>query len=74
MICLKRVLTGRGAVVLECVIVPVALVIWAARKTGVGGATIGFSPIDVVHSRDFGTFFILLFMGGFISSILFLKK
>jgi hypothetical protein len=70
----KSVLIGIGVAVLGCVIVPIARVAWATRKARIGGMTIGFSLIDVAHYWVFWVCCILLFIGGFASSLFVLKK
>jgi hypothetical protein len=74
MIYFKSVLIGFGTVVLGFVIALIALAIWAARKTGIGGMTFGFSPIDAAHSVGFWAFILVLFIVGFVPSLLFLKR
>ena len=73
----KSVLIGLGTVLVGCMVAPIALVIWAScmtRKSGIGAASIGFSPIQIMHSTDFWVFIIVLFTAGFLLSVLFLKR
>jgi hypothetical protein len=73
----KSVLIGLGTVLVGCVVAPIALVIWASwmtRKSGIGAAAIGFSPIQIMHSMGFWIFIIVLFSAGFFLSVLFLKR
>jgi hypothetical protein len=73
----KSVLIGLGTVLVGCVLAPIALVIWGTwmtRKRGIGAESIGFSPIQIMHSMDFWAFIIVLFTAGFFLSVLFLKR
>ncbi len=74
MIYLKSALIGLGTVLLGCVVVPIAMLIWASWKTESEGITIGFSPMLLAHSVGFWAFIIVLFTAGFVPSIFFLKK
>ena len=73
----KSVLIGLGTVLVGCVVAPIALVIWASwmtRKSGIRAESIGFSPIQIMHSMDFWIFIIVLFTAGFLLSVLLLKR
>jgi hypothetical protein len=76
MIYVKSALIGFGTVVLGLVIAPILLVYWVSRKTGspYGGMSVGFSPLDAMHSGGFWMFLLLLFAVGFVPSIVFLSK
>ena len=73
----KSVLIGLGTVLVGCVVAPIALVIWAnwiARRSGIGAASVGFSPIQIMHSMEFWIFVIAMFIAGFLLSVWFLKR
>ena len=56
MIYFKSALIGLGAVLLGCVVAPIAMLIWASWKTHSGEISISFSPIGLAHSVGFWAF------------------
>jgi len=74
MIYFKGLLIGFGAVLLGCLDTPIALMIWASRKSQGGEATVSFSPLGLAHSPGFWVFLIVLFTAGFVPSVCFPKK
>jgi len=78
MIYFKGVLIGFGTVLLGCLVTPIALMIWAGRKSQSGAATVSFSPMGLVnhfaHSVSFWIFIIVLFTAGFVPSVFFPKR
>ena len=79
MIYLKSALVGLATVLLGCMATPIAMLIWASwttetRKAQSDGITIGFSPMQSVHSAGFWAFIIGLFAAGFFPSIVFLRR
>jgi hypothetical protein len=78
MIYVKGVLIGFGTVLLGCLVMPIALMIWASWNSQGGGTTVSFSPLGLVnhlaHSLGFWMFFIVLFTVGFVPSVFFRKR
>lgn len=78
MLYFKAVLIGIGTVLLGCLVAPVAWMIWAARRSQDGGATISYSPMGLgshlTHSPGFWAFIIALFAAGFVPSVFFAKR
>jgi hypothetical protein len=78
MIYVKAVLIGFGAVLLGCLVTPIALTIWASWKSQGGAATVSFSPMGLAnhlaHSLGFWAFIIVLFIAGFVPSVVFRKR
>jgi hypothetical protein len=78
MIYFKGVLIGIGAVLLGCLVAPVAWMIWAAGRSQDGAATISYSPMGLgehlTHSPGFWVFIIALFATGFVPSVFFRKR
>jgi hypothetical protein len=75
MIYFKSLLVGLCAVLLGCVLAPIAMLVWASWVSQSGdGATVSFSPMGLLHSLSFWIFIILLFLAGFVSSVFFLKR
>lgn len=78
MICFKGLLIGFGAVLLGCLVTPIALAIWAGWKSQGGAAVVSFSPMGLAshlaHSSGFWIFIIVLFSAGFVLSIFFPKR
>jgi hypothetical protein len=75
---IKGVLIGLASVVLGCLAAPVALMIWASRKSPGGGMTVSFSPMGLAnhlaHSSGFWIFIIVLFTAGFVPSVFLPKR
>ena len=73
----KAVLLGIGAVLLGCLVAPIALVIWASWKSPEGTA-VSFSAMGLAshlaHSLGFWVFILVLFAAGFVPSVLFPKR
>ncbi len=78
MIYFKGVLVGFGTVLLGCLVAPIALMIWASRKSPGGGTTVSFSPMGlanhVAHSSGSWIFIIVLFAAGFVPSVFLPKR
>ena len=76
MIYFKSVLIGLGAVLLGCVVTPIAMTMWISWKSGVD--TVSFSPMGLAnhlaHSLGFWVFIVALFSAGFLPSVHFLKR
>lgn len=73
----KAVLLGIGAVLLGCLVAPIALVILGSWKSPKGTA-VSFSPMglasQLAHSSGFWVFILVLFAAGFEPSVLFPKR
>lgn len=78
MIYFKGVLIGLGSVLLGCLAAPIALTIWASRKSAGGGTTVSFSPMGLAyhlgHSPGFWIFILVLFTAGFVPSVFLSKR
>lgn len=89
MIYFKSVLVGIGTMLLGCLVMPVAMMLWwfgkannlAANKaeTGPGeGLAVSFSPMGLgshlAHSLGFWVFVVVLFCAGFLIALRFQKK
>ena len=80
----KGVLFGIGAVLLGCLVAPIALVIWGSWKSPEGGA-VSFTPMGLAshlaglashlaHSSGFWAFILVLFAAGCVPPVLFPKR
>ena len=78
MIYFKGMLLGFGALLLGCLVTPIALMIWAGWKTPGGAATVSFSPMGLVshlgHSLGFWIFIVVLVSAVFVLSVYFQKR
>ena len=74
MIYFKSVLIGLGTVLLGCLVVPIAILVWASWKSQGEAALVSFSPIRLAHSFGFWVLISMLFAAGFVPSVFFLKR
>ena len=69
----KGVLIGFAAVLLGCLVTPIAWMFWTGWKSQGGVVAVSFSPMGLayhlVHSLGFWIFVILLFSAGFVPSV-----
>jgi hypothetical protein len=74
MIHFKSVVARLGTVLLGCLVVPIAMLVWASWKSQGEPALVSFSPNSLAHSLGFWVFAIVLFIVGFVPSTYFLKR